>query len=683
MQGFLQKLRMRLSSILILILVFGLGLAIVSDGVKADVGNTYYVAPSGDERTGLKDEGTLENPFRTLDRAMESMKPGDTLIIRGGRYKEQIDLYNKNGSINAWFTVKNYPGEKVVLDGENSIGEGIIFNTSSYWKIEGIEFTRYTGAGIYIKDKCHHFDLNHLKIYDLDGPVGSTAGTEGIMGYQDTSYVTVRNSEIFNVGLDQKKQKDHGIYIGYGAHHWTFDSNVIYNNSGAAIQMNGEPNGGSYCTLTNNVLHSNLQWGLVLGSHATGTVVENNTFYGNLDSDVYLLQSATGNTFRNNVFGSYGAKYSVAISDTPSLQNTFDLNSYRKMNDRVVFAVTDNITFTQWQGQSQEARGQYLNAPLSDEEKTIILPSGKNYVSKRLAGSNRYETGTRIAEEYNSGILDHVVIASGLDFPDALSGSVLAFKLKAPILLVGATPEESGETFAYIKSHLSQDGTLFILGGAGAVSESFVTTLQGMGFQDHQIKRLGGASRYATNLAINEEMSVAQGNPVVIASGNGFADALSISSVAAAKGYPIILTDSTLSEEAEQMLLTIRPSQVYIAGGEGAVSTAIRTEVIALTGLGDEQIIRIGGANRYVTSLNIAKHFKLTGDTVTFAYGENFPDALAGSVLAAKLNAPILLISPEDWLEAKRYMDDTPSLNQVIFGGPGVIGDPIKDGLSR
>ena len=586
-QGFkldFQQRTKKISSLIFMFaLVFGLVITSIPLGVQAATGQTYYVSPDGQDR-GMAGLGTLESPFQTIKYATGIMKPGDTLILREGRYNELIDLYNKNGSADAWFTVKSYPGEKVVLDGKDSLDLGFIFNNCSYWRIEGIEFTRYMGAGIYIKDKCHHFDLNRLTIYDLDGPVGSTSGTEGIMGYQDTSYVTVRNSEIYNIGLDQKTQKDHGIYIGYGAHHWTFDSNTIHNNAGAAIQMNGEPNGGSYCTLTNNVLYSNLQWGLVLGSHATGNSIVGNIFYGNLDSDVYLLEKATGNTFRDNAFGSYTVKYSVAISDQPSLQNTFDNNRYYKSNDRVAFTVSDNITFREWQALGQEPSGQYQNTPLPEAEKIILQPSGKSYISNRLSGVNRYETAVKIAEEFNSGTVDQVVLASGLNFPDALSGSVLAMKRSAPILLVGSSPEDSRETLSYIQNHLSKSGSLTILGGPGAVDESFIKAFKGMGYREDQIKRLWGTSRYATNQVINEELAAPKGTPIVIASGNGFADALSISSIAAAKGYPIILTDSLLPDEAEKMILKISPSKVFIAGGEGAVSPAIRSRVQSLTG---------------------------------------------------------------------------------------------------
>lgn len=672
--------------ILPFILTIGFGLMNAPNFVQAAGGNTYYVAPlassSGD--SSVEGTGTIDNPYSTIKRAVESMKPGDTVVLRGGTYHELIDLYNRNGSSDAWLTVKAYPGEKPILDGRNKLDEGIIFNACSYWRIEGIEFTGYTGAAIYIKDQCNHFDLNHLTIHDLNGPLGTNAGTEGIMGEKNSSYVTVRNTEIYNVGLAQKKQTDHGIYIGYGAHNWTFDSNIIHDNSGAGIQLIGEPNGGSNCTITNNYLFNNLQWGLVMGAHATGNTVDNNTFYGNSDSDIYLLENAAGNSFSNNTLASFNAKYSVAISDTGSIANTFNSNKYHKSNDRVVFKVTDNITFSEWQGNSQEAQGEYINTPLSEAEKTILKPSGKDYTSKRLSGLSRYSTATSIAQDFNSGTVDHVIIASGLNFPDALSGSVLALQKNAPILLAGSTPTESPDALNYVKNHLSQNGTIYLLGGTGAVSDSFKDALMEMGYSENQIKRLSGDTRYSTNQAINKEISTAIGTPVIVASGEGFADALSISSIAAAKGYPILLTMSNqLPEETVATLKEIRPSKVLVIGGSGAVSEWVRSQIQSITGLSSDDVLRIWGDTRYATSLSIARAFNLSGDTIALAYGENFPDALAGSVLAAKLNAPILLISPDNWLEAKRFLDSSVYTKQIILGGTGVIDENLKTQLMK
>ena len=59
--------------------------------------------------------------------------------------------------------------------------------------------------------------------------------------------------------------------------------------------------------------------------------------------------------------------------------------------------------------------------------------------SARIFGNSRYETSFGIANEYKSVLgaekFESVIIASGVNFPDALAGSYLAAVKNAPILI--------------------------------------------------------------------------------------------------------------------------------------------------------------------------------------------------------------------------------------------------------
>lgn len=300
------------------------------------------------------------------------------------------------------------------------------------------------------------------------------------------------------------------------------------------------------------------------------------------------------------------------------------------------------------------------------------MPQGKVYSSIRLAGADRFETAESIANEVSSGSVANVIIASGYNFPDALSGSVLAQKLKAPILLGGPTLQDAPETLNYVTNHLPSAGTIYILGGPETVTEAPYNAL------GYKVVRLFGDNRYDTNKAVNDQLNVAKGTPVFIASGNGFADGLSISSVVALKGYPIILTDTDkLPSQSVKSLETICPGTVYIIGGTGVIADQVKDQIAGITGLDAAQIVRIWGNDRYDTALNIAKQFALETDTVTFASGANFPDALAGGVLAAKLNAPIILLDSEGTRQ-KAYIDGENFANLYFLGGKGVIPDSLR-----
>lgn len=653
--------------------------------VYASNGRSYYVSLQGND----KNSGSLSNPFRTIQRGIDALNAGDTLEIRGGTYLETTDAFNKNGSENAWFTIKNYKDEEVTMVGDYKINWGgktapdaITFNNSSYWKVQGIKMTKYTGAGIYITNKCSYIDMSNLTIWNLDYPVYRPYGTSGIDG-EGSSYCSVKNCKIYNIGLKVDRPKDHGIYIGYGAYNWTFENNDIHDAAGAAIQLYGSPNGGSNCSIINNRLYNNRAYGVAIGSNATNNTINNNVFYGNNWCDVYMLEAATNNWFKNNLFLTGYNNYNVQLTDASSVDNSFDYNTYYKNNGVVVNRYDQILNYDEWKLCSQESSGKYLNEP--DEAQQSIKNwtplKSKEYVAKRLSGSDRFETAKRIAEEFSNSKVNNIVITSGYTFTNALSGSVLAKKLNAPILLSGTNDSENISTLDYIKNHLDKNGKIYILGNGENANESIIIGLKNLGYNN--IKILQDGEKYGAIKAINDEIGASRGTPIVIASGNFFADGLSISTLAAAKGYPIVLSDvDALPEESKETIKKIRPSQIYIVGGTGAISDTVKDDVKKLAGLSDNNITRIWGEDRYSTSINIAKNFKLDGKIVTLASGVDFPDALAGSVLAAKLNAPLILVNDNN-NEQKKFIDLGQFTDEIVFGGTASISEISKENLAR
>lgn len=312
------------------------------------------------------------------------------------------------------------------------------------------------------------------------------------------------------------------------------------------------------------------------------------------------------------------------------------------------------------------------------EEIPPVTPEKKVYTSKRLGGLNRFETSLEIAKEYSSAPLDSVILTSAFDFPDALSGSVLAYKNNAPILLVEKT--DNAATLNYVKNNLKATGKIYVLGGETVVPATVVNSLKSMGYSN--IERLGGLNRYETNLNIVNKLNVPQGTDVVIANSMIFADSLSVSSIASSKGMPIFLAKGSLDSATLNKIKSIAPKNIYIIGGESAINSTIENQ---LKGAG--AVTRIGGLNRFETSINIAKHFNLDTTTVAVANGMSFPDALTGSVLASKTNSPIILVNNKDGASGitpqKTYLDSTKISKLYILGGTSAISDSIVNSLSK
>jgi putative cell wall-binding protein len=255
----------------------------------------------------------------------------------------------------------------------------------------------------------------------------------------------------------------------------------------------------------------------------------------------------------------------------------------------------------------------------------------------RYAGETRYGTALAIARDWPAAAA--VVLARGDDFPDALAGAVLANSpaVQGPLLLTESTRLTPG-----VIEEIQRLGamTVFLLGGEGAVSENVAAALQNEGLT---VRRLAGENRFATAAAIARE-SVEFTDRVCLASGYSIADALSISPFAAARGVPLLLTETErLPAATLEAIVASGAAQVTLIGGEGVIAPSVAAELTAAGYFVD----RIAGADRYLTNAAVLEQLDFDHSAIVAATGAVFPDALAGSVLAAKRFNPILL-TPAD-----------------------------------
>ncbi len=285
----------------------------------------------------------------------------------------------------------------------------------------------------------------------------------------------------------------------------------------------------------------------------------------------------------------------------------------------------------------------------------------------RVYGDNRYETAQKVADtikEYK-GIskFDSVIVASGTDYPDAMSASILAKEKEAPILLVNSLSVNETSVMSYISSNLSEGKTVYIVGGTSAVSQSMENRLKSAGYN---VVRLGGANRYETNLAILEECGeITEG--LIVSSGLGYADTLS----ASATGLPILLVGNSLTEDQLALISSVSGT-VYIAGGTSAVSSKIESQIKKVT----SQVTRFAGANRYETSYMIANEFfSDSGGVAILAYGGNYPDGLVAGVLGQVMDAPVILVNNNNTSYAKKYVQAKSIISVMCIAGPSLVSN--------
>ncbi|MBZ4665069.1 cell wall-binding repeat-containing protein [Mahella sp.] len=302
--------------------------------------------------------------------------------------------------------------------------------------------------------------------------------------------------------------------------------------------------------------------------------------------------------------------------------------------------------------------------------------AGSSQDFTRLGGKDRFETNAAIVDNgWQHADTIVVVRGTGEDkFADAMASTILAYQYDAPILLVdqNTIPKPIKDTIAKL-----QPSKAFIIGGPTVVSDGIKQTLKNDGIV---VDRIYGQDRRETAIKIGDRVrEKAAFDTVMIATGYNFPDALSAAPFSALNNVPILFvtnkaTEPTLDEINRQALTRWGVKKVYILGGTGAISQSLQSDIehTIATGM---QVTRISGNNRYETSLNIAKQFD-KGDFqgVTIATGKDYPDSLAGTVLAAKNKTPILLADDVNGLDnTVKYIADHKFTKQFVLGGEGAV----------
>ncbi len=188
----------------------------------------------------------------------------------------------------------------------------------------------------------------------------------------------------------------------------------------------------------------------------------------------------------------------------------------------------------------------------------------------RIPGVNRYATSRAITEfAFGEVGATTAFIATGRNFPDALSASAAADKFAAPVILV-----DGNATSADIatKNLLTSLGVtkVYVIGGTGVVSNNVMNSLA-----TFNPERLSGSDRYATSVAINS-LFTGPISDAYIANGTGFADALSGAALAGKNNGPLYISPGTcVPPAAFTQLDGLSPTRVSLLGGTGALTAAV------------------------------------------------------------------------------------------------------------
>ena len=268
-----------------------------------------------------------------------------------------------------------------------------------------------------------------------------------------------------------------------------------------------------------------------------------------------------------------------------------------------------------------------------------------------------------------------VVLANQDNYSDVLTAAPFAKANNASLLYVSSN-SISKEVMSEIARLKAKEIT--IIGGEKSVDEGLKKELEKRNFK---VERLSGADRYKTSAQIAAKLIDGKTTTLEIASGENYADALSLNNAAEKDKAPILLVRvNAIDKSVEDVIKSSKASLINIAGGEKSVSENTKANIKKIS---NATVNRMGGADRYETSILLAK-YSGAKEVVVVASGEDFADALVAAPFSAQQKGAILLTNKDKLSDnAEKFIKDTKFNKSYVIGGEKSVSEKVIEQLTN
>lgn len=317
--------------------------------------------------------------------------------------------------------------------------------------------------------------------------------------------------------------------------------------------------------------------------------------------------------------------------------------------------------------------------PGGDDDGIAAFSARSGYAMRTLAGETRYPTSAKEALSAFPSGAQTVIVAGGEGYADSIAAAGLAGALDCPILLTSPS-SLLDETRDAIKTLAPKK--IIILGGGAAVSGDVETSLRSLVGGKDNVTRLSGDDRYGTQMDIfnyGVKNKLWTGDTAIVAYGENFADALSVSPISYALKAPVFFTDKStdLSAVEKKAIKESGKTKFLVIGGTAVVKGSVDGYLGSLG-----KVVRKGGDTRYDTSKFINEYavstYGFTWDGVAFTSGQAPYDALGGGAMQGKEKKLLSLLDnngPRTEPDVK--VPGKPS-DLVFIGGKNVYSNAFK-----
>jgi parallel beta-helix repeat protein len=410
----------------------------------------YFVATNGNDLAA----GTAAAPWKSLQRAANVVLPGDRVTVRAGDY---TGFYlSRSGSPAATIEFFAEPGVRIVQRNATT-PDGINLEGASHIVIDGFHVAGMPRAGV----RSVGFPADFAQFVTVRNVHATNNGVWGIF----TGHV---NDLLIESNLTSGSIDEHGIYVSNSGDRPVIRNNVIFDNHGSGIHMNGDlsqggdgiisgavvsgnkifnnaiPNsehpslgGGSGINMDgvqnsrieNNLVYNNHASGISLykidaAAGASGNVVVNNTVYqpNNGRWALNIRDGSNNNTAYNNILlsqHSYRGAISLAADSLPGFKSDYNTVISR-------FTANDGGSvqnLAEWQA----ATGNDLHSLVATAAQLFVNPAGD-------ATANYHLLAAAAAINKGTNLLAPVIDIEALPRPSGGVFDIGAYEWQLPML---------------------------------------------------------------------------------------------------------------------------------------------------------------------------------------------------------------------------------------------------------
>jgi hypothetical protein len=215
--------------------------------------SSFYVSTTGDD----SNPGTQTAPWRTVQHAVDSVRAGSTVNVRGGVYEELVSINNSGNASDGFITFRSYPGETAILDAGHFTPSGrsaiVTIQNKSYVRIEGLEIRNFHTAehqlsplGISVMGSGSHIELLKNNVHHIEQTFEGRDGPgHGANGFGIAVYGTDAKAPITDLIIDGnevhhlKTGSSESLVVNGNVTNFRITHNVVHDNNNIGIDVIG------------------------------------------------------------------------------------------------------------------------------------------------------------------------------------------------------------------------------------------------------------------------------------------------------------------------------------------------------------------------------------------------------------------------------------------------------------